>query len=96
MTTKQTQTLFSLASELDGICGLLEELELLLYVLDHEMEGGCGQPQEDGGARAVWFLRRLPMRRAILHTIQREIQSRHTELDQVSRGMYELYRGSRE
>ena len=92
MGIKQTQTIFALASELDGICVLLEELELLLQLLDGEMEQGYGVEEQGCESQAVLFLRRLPVRQALLRTIQRELHLRLGELNGVGEDLYQMQR----
>lgn len=90
MTSIQEQAVISLASEIDGICVLMDDIDQLFQLLIDEMEQGNVEGKENSDARLIWFLRRLPVRRALLHTIYREFQNRREQLDSVGQGLYDL------
>ena len=84
--------LFSLVAEIDIACVSLEELALLLDLLDGEMEAGY---QTEESPLPEWkvktFMQTLPVRLALLRTIQREFRTQLDSLEAVIDPLMKLH-----
>lgn len=88
MTPKQENTIFSLASEMEGISIQLGELRDLLQLLNNELENGHTAQKGGSYSQANWFMNRFPSCQSLLHTIIREFDNRCKELEWVEHNLY--------
>lgn len=88
--------LFSVSSSIDDICTMLEELDLLMTVLDNAVEEGYQPEGKIVEWKAVHFVKRLPMRQALLRVIQREFEQCISELGGVSSQLMEMHAAQKE
>ena len=84
--------LFSLSSDIDSTCCMLEELNHLLDILAASTEEGYQLKCEYEDWKAFCYINQIPMQQALLSTIQRELTLRIKELNEAIDQLVEMCR----
>ena len=82
--------LFEIITDIECVCGQLDELDMVLSLLDEEMGRGRQSNEDFVDWKAANFVLRLPYCLALLHTIRLGIKASTKELEIATNTLLEL------